>query len=166
MKIHTSKKFMSKQQGATMVTTLVFLLLMTIVTVSASKISILDMLVSSNNLRQMEVFQQTENDLKLLTTPVKFFKAYSAHEHGIPWSHTFTQVSTKPNTQEKIESRNLKYQCGGFNRLAISIGSSQSPCFLYDFQVKNSIPNTGVRGKHFRGAGKEFPDASKNSTLD
>jgi len=154
------------QQGATMITTLVFLLLMTIVTVSASKISILDMLVSSNNLRQMEVFQQTENDLKLLTTPIKFFDAFSANEHGVSWMHNIPATTEKPNTDEKIASRNLKYICGGFNGLAVSMGPSESPCYLYDFEVESSIPNSGVRDKHLRGAGKEFPDGSRNSTLD
>ncbi len=155
----------TKQQGATMVTTLVFLLLMTIVTVSASKMSILDMLVSSNNQRQIEVFQQTGNNLKLLTTPIKFFEAFSANEHGAPWEYNLVDTS-KPNTQQHIESRHLKYICGGFNGEAVSIGSSQSPCYLYDFKVKSSIPNSGVRDKHSRGAGKEFPDSSKNSDLE
>ncbi|HIQ14772.1 MAG TPA: hypothetical protein EYH38_04255 [Leucothrix sp.] len=155
---------LKQQKGATMITTLVFLLLMTIVTVSASKISILDMLISSNNQRQVVVFQQTENDLKLLTTPIKFFEAYSDNQHHTTWEYDVVDTS-KPNTQQSIESRDLEYECNGFFNLALSIGSSQSPCFLYDFKVKSSIPNTGVRDKHFRGAGKEFPDASKHSTL-
>ena len=155
---------LKQQKGATMITTLVFLLLMTIVTVSASKISILDMLISNNNQRQVVVFQQTENDLKLLTTPIKFFEAYSDNQHHTPWEYNVVDAS-KPNTQQSIESRDLEYECNGFFNLARSIGSSQSPCFLYDFKVKSSIPNTGVRDKHFRGAGKEFPDASKHSTL-
>jgi len=156
---------LKKQQGATMITTLVFLLLMTIVTVAASKISILDMLVSSNNLRQMEVFQQTENDLKLLTTPVKFFKAFSANDHGDPWVYDMND-SSKPNAQQSIQSRDIKYICGGFNGLAVSMGPSESLCYLYDFEVKNAIPSTGVRDKHIRGAGKEFPDGTRNSALD
>ena len=165
MKIKTQKKLNLKQQeGATMVTTLVFLLFMTIVTVSASKLAILDMLVSGNNQRQVEIFQQTGNDLKLLTTPIKFFAAYSANEHHMPWDHDVVDTS-KPDTQQNIGSRDFEYECAGFFNLAVSIGSSQSPCFLYDFNVKNSLLNSGVRDKHFRGAGKEFPDSSKHSTL-
>ncbi len=154
------------QKGATMITTLVFLLLMTIVTVSASKMSILEMLVSSNNQRQMEMFQQTANDLKELTTPVKFFDAYYANEHQIPWTHNLDANPLKPSTKESIASRDFKYICGGFNGLAVSIGPSESPCYLYDFGVKTSLSNSGVRDKHFRGAGKEFPDGTRNSTLD
>jgi len=168
MNINGSKIVTLKhQQGATMVTTLVFLLLMTIVTVSASKISILDMLVSSNNLRQMEIFQQTENDLKLLTTPVKLLEAYNANEHLIPWGYDVDdQGNIDANTTKSIESRDLRYSCGGFNGLAISIGPSESPCYLYDFEANSSISNTGVRDKHLRGAGKEFPDGARNSTLE
>lgn len=157
---------LKQQKGATMITTLVFLLLMTIVTVSASKISILDMLVSSNNQRQMEIFQQTANDLKQLTTPVKFLGAYNANEHQTPWTHNLNANPLKPETKESIASRDHKYICGGFNGLAVSIGPSESPCYLYDFEVKTSLANTGVRDKHLRGAGKEFPDGSRNSTLD
>ena len=49
MNVLRCKKSMHKsQQGATLITALTFLVLMTIVSVSASKISILDVLVSSN----------------------------------------------------------------------------------------------------------------------
>ena len=156
---------LKQQKGATMITTLVFLLLMTIVTVSASKMSILDMLVSSNNQRQIEIFQQTENDLKLLTTPIKFFTAYSANQHGVAWEHDFPISSAKPNTNEKIESRDLRYICGGFNGLAVSMGPNTSECYLYDFSVKARAPNTGVRDNHFRGAGKEFPNPTRNNAI-
>lgn len=165
MIIKKQKLLNIKQQGATMVTTLVFLLLMTIVTVSASKMSILDMLVSSNNQRQVEIFQQTENDLKQLTTPVKFFDAYSANEHQIPWAYDFVENSLKPNIKEQIESRNLRYICGGFNGLAVSMGPDTSECYLYDFSVKSSISNTGVKDRHLRGAGKEFPNPSRNNAI-
>ncbi len=162
-----NKKYLNKQQGATMVTTLVFLLLMTIVTVSASKMSILDILVSSNNQRQLEVFQQTANDLKLITTPVKFLEAYNANEHLIPWGYDLDdQGNIEADTKKSIASRDLEYICGGFNGLAVSIGPSESPCYLYDFKVKSSLNSSGVRDKHLRGAGKEFPDGSRNSTLD
>ena len=156
---------LERQKGATMITTLVFLLLMTIVTVSASKMSILDMLVSSNNQRQMEMFQQTENDLKLLTTPINFFTAYSANQHGVAWEHDFPTSSSKPNTNEQIESRDLRYICGGFNGLAVTMGPNTSECYLYDFSVKVRAPNTGVRDNHLRGAGKEFPNPTRNNAI-
>ena len=57
----------NKQMGATLITSLVFLLLMTIVSVSATKMSILDLLVSSNEQQQMVLFQTTANQLKQLT---------------------------------------------------------------------------------------------------
>ena len=156
---------LKQQKGATMITTLVFLLLMTIVSVSASKISILEMLVSSNNQRQVEIFQQTENNLKQLTTPVKFFDAYSANKHQIPWTHGFSANASKPNTKEQIESRNLRYICGGFNGLAVSMGPDTSECYLYDFSIRSGIPGTGVKDMHLRGAGKEFPNSSRNNAI-
>ena len=63
-----------KQQGATLFTALVFLLLMTIVSVSAAKISMLDVMVSGNNQQQMELFQKTARELDEHAKPEKLIK--------------------------------------------------------------------------------------------
>lgn len=155
-----------KQRGATLFTALVFLALMTIVSVSATKISMLDILVSGNNEQQMRLFQTTENDLNGLSTPVKLLPVLSAEGFGAPWIHELPTNSMKPHTKEEIASRNLEYYCGGFNGQAVSMGPDVPPCFLYDFKVEASLSNSGVKDKHIRGAGKEFPNTSRNSTLN
>ncbi|WP_299876460.1 pilus assembly PilX N-terminal domain-containing protein [uncultured Cocleimonas sp.] len=152
-----------RQRGATLFTSLVFLALMTIVSVSASKISMMDVLISGNNEQSMRVFQTTANDLKKLTTPVNFYEAYIVNEHGAPWTH---ELPSEPTKEQKITSRNKEYYCGGFNGLAVSLGSDTSPCFLFDFNVNGKLPNSSIRDAHFRGAGKEFPNTSRNSSLN
>lgn len=152
-----------KQKGATLATTLVFLMLMTIVSVSATKISILDVLVAGNEQQQMLMFQETANDLKELTTPVVLITTLSNKGITDSWIHDVPANSEKPNSKQKITNREKTYQCGGFAGLAISIGPDTSPCMLFDFEAKSGLPNTGVVDKHTRGAGKEFPKATRNN---
>lgn len=155
-----------KQKGATLFTSLIFLILMTIVSVSAAKISIMDILVSGNDEQQMLLFQETENDLKELTTPVELITTLVAEGSGVPWVYNYPDNVDKPGNSEKITNRDIEYYCGGFNGLATSQGPDVPPCFLFDFEVSSGKLNTGVRDKHNRGAGKEFPNATRNSALN
>ena len=52
----------------------------------------------------------------------------------------------------------------GFNGEVVSIGPNVPTCDLYDFQVKGA-GHGGARDRHNRGAGKEKPNANKNSYL-
>lgn len=152
-----------KQKGATLFASLIFLILMTIVSVSATKISILDILVSSNDQQEMMLFNQTENDLKKLTTPVELMTAIGEEGISTAWVRNKPSNLSKPNNSDKITNRDHIYECGGFNGLAISIGPSEAFCRVFDFEVRSGVPNTGVRDKHTRGAGKEFPNGSRNN---
>ncbi len=154
-----------KQRGATLFTSLVFLALMTIVSVSAAKISMLDILVSGNNEQQMRLFQTTENNLKELTTPVQLLPVLNVKGFGAPWDHELPTNPVKPHAELEIGSRNLEYSCGGFDGQAVSMGPDVPPCFLYDFKAESSLANSGAKDKHVRGAGKEFPNVSRNSSL-
>ncbi len=71
IKTMTLSSMRIKQQGATLVTALVFLVLMTIVSVSAAKISMIDVLVSGNNQQEMLLFQKTSRELEDHTNPTK-----------------------------------------------------------------------------------------------
>ncbi len=154
-----------KQRGATLFTALVFLMLMTIVSVSATKISMLDILVSGNNEQHMRIFQTTENDLNELVTPAILLPVLQTEGFGAPWKHELPGKSLKPHTDEEIISRNLEYDCGGFDGKAVSLGPDVPPCYLYDFKVESSLSNSGIQDKHVRGAGKEYPNISRNSSL-
>lgn len=156
-----------KQKGATLVTALVFLTLMTIVSVSAAKISMLDVLVSGNNQQQMILYQKTARDLDAHTRPAKLIKLL-VHDHGETnnyqeeWGHEFAVSVNNPNTKEKITNRVHEYQCGAIDNLATSQGSANS-CRLFDFEVKTKKSNSGGKDRQVRGAGKEYPAAARNN---
>jgi hypothetical protein len=158
MNFQQSLKLPQKQQGATLFTSLVFLTLMTVVSVSATKISMLDILVAGNNQQQMLMFQDTENDLQLLTTPVILLESLYEKKFAGPWVR-------KLSSEQKVTNRFLEYYCTADGQ-ASSVGSNVPPCFLFDFEAKKSKHNTGMKDKHTRGSGKEFPDLTQHSSLD
>lgn len=157
----------NKQIGATLFTSLVFLSLMTIVSVTATKISMMDVLVAGNNQRQMEVYQDTSKDLKDLTTVVNLYKPLVKTPGDVFDQDTGIYVipDTPSGKEMQITDQNKRYSCGGFEGKAVSIGPSVSPCDLYDFQVKSGRVNTGARDQHNRGGGKEKPNPKKDSYL-
>jgi hypothetical protein len=144
-----------KQKGATLFTALVFLSLMTIVSVSATKISMLDILVSGNNQQSMMVYQKTDNVLQELTTPVKLLRALKSEGFESDWTLTLSP-------ERRITNREVEYKCTAGGQ-ATSIGDNIPPCFLFDFEAKQSIDKSGVRDRHTRGAGKEFPDLTPHN---
>ena len=160
------KSMASKQQGATLFTALVFLALMTIVSVSAAKISMVDVLISGNNQQHMELFQETARELDDHTNPTKFLKLVLSSETLSdvfkPWNHNYPVTVAKPNVEERIANRVVEYQCGAINGLATSQGSDNS-CRLFDFEVKTKRKQSSARDRHVRGAGKEYPSISRNN---
>ena len=162
MKTINSHKLMHKQKGATLFTALVFLTLMTIVSVSATKLSILDLLMAGNNQQKMEMYQETSNDLKRHTDPSVLLEILQEKGVSAAWDETMPTDSTHPQRVEKVTNRVKDYFCAG-NGLATSVGPDTPPCYLFDFEVDNSRVNSSVRERHSRGAGKEFPKASRNN---
>ncbi len=160
-----------QQRGATLFTSLVFLALMTVVSVSATRVSILDVLIAGNNQQQIRNFQDTENELKKLTrvddlavpmlneAPGEEFNEITGVYNVPPRSASETGID------RQITDTGKRYPCGGFEGQAVSIGPDVSPCDLYDFQVRHKMTNSSVRDRHNRGGGKEKPNANKNSYL-
>jgi len=165
----SNRNFAKKQQGATLVTALVFLTLMTIVSVSAAKISMLDVLVSGNNQQQMVLYQKTSRDLNAHAKPTRLLKLLiedegEANNYKEEWAYNFEVAENNPNTNEKITNRVIEYQCGAINGLATSQGSNNS-CRLFDFEVKTKKSNSNGRDRQVRGAGKEYPTAARNNLI-
>lgn len=158
----------SQQKGATLFTALVFLTLMTIVSVSATKLSILDILVAGNNEQQMRLYQTTENDLHKLTTVSQLYKPLTktpGHEFDETTGIYKIANPDNSNSLQQITDPGKRYECAGFSGQGVSIGPDVPPCDLYDFQVKSKLSNTSAVDRHNRGAGKEKPNPSKNSYL-
>ncbi len=156
----------AKQKGATLFTALVFLALMTIVSVSAAKISMLDVFVSGNNQQQMELYQETARELDDHTDPAKLISLILDNEPyenaNVDWNHDFPATALKPQIQEAISNRDVEYQCGAINGLATSQGSDNK-CHLFDFSVRAQKNGSSARDWHVRGAGKEYPKATRHN---
>ncbi len=166
---------LKNQRGATLFTALVFLALMTIVSVSATKVSIMDLLVAGNNQQQMLLKQETENDLKILTRVQTLYVPITGNGgifDPVSGIYNLPDDPVRPNIQEQImdvghdlPEDQKYYQCQGFSGLAVSWGPDTPKCDLFDFQVRSRQPNSSVRDRHNRGAGKERPNGKKNSYL-
>lgn len=176
---HQPSMAFKRQLGATLFTSLIFLTLMTIVTVSATKISIIDILVAGNDQQQVEVFHQIENELTDFTDTVRLSVPLDRQKSGqtfgnggakvngiVTDNNTFSFADVSPNTVEIITDLEEIYSC-----LREGVGSSLGPnapvCRLYDFQLRKSGErNKLVRDQHHQGAGKMVPNSkSKGSFL-
>ncbi len=169
--IFLNKKYKNKQAGATLVTSLVFLLLMTIVSVSATKISMLDLLVSSNDQQQMVLFQTTGNQLKQLTHISKLNQTLgtTGFEGNVTGEADQFKFTSDFNTDNRIteiitELPVKNYDCER-NGAASGIGPSVPKCDLYDFQVKRTGQNSAAKDRHHHGAGKMVPSGGSKGNL-
>lgn len=161
--IYSSKRF-HRQQGATLFTALVFLALMTIVSVSAAKISMLDVLIAGNNQQQMELYQRTTREIDQHATGQRLLRLFQDQESTrntkVPWVYNYPAV--RPNLTQRITNRSVDYSCEGLNKAATSQGAANT-CRIFDFEVTTSQPSSSARDRHVRGAGKEYPSASRNN---
>ncbi len=153
-----------KQRGATLFTSLVFLALMTIVSVTAAKIASLDALVSGNNQQQMLVFQQTEKTLKGFTNPLIVTQTIAIN-NGVnsDWEYTLDANPNDPSTinaTRDVKNRGIDYPCKT-NGMANAVGSDTAPsCYMFDLSAEDTLGQTGIRDKHFRGVGRALPNTS------
>lgn len=157
----------TKQKGATLFTTLVFLTLMTIVSVSATKISMLDILVASNNQQKMVLFQNTSNQLKETATikNLRLTFTVDGFTGNVTGNDNLFELDGSPeNIEEIITDMTLKYPCER-QGLGTSIGPNAPPCDLYDFQVRSSLNSSSARDQHNRGAGKMVPNSGSKGSL-
>ena len=155
--------FKRSQEGATLMTVMVFLVLMTIVTISATKMSILDILVSGNDQERILTYQETANNLTALT------QIDILHEviRTDGFNNALNQYQTKDSTNETtrlITDMNEKYPCERMV-LGSSMGGGAPSCALYDFQIKTNKNSTGAREEQHRGAGKMAPDSKSKFSL-
>lgn len=155
--------FKNKQTGATLMTVMVFLVLMTIVTVSATKVSILDVLVSGNDQQRVVAFQDTANNLTRFTQTDQLATALAvqAFRDG---DQRFTPTDSTNEMTKILTNLVEKYPCERAGK-GSSMGGAAPPCSLYDFQIRHQKTNTGVKDEHHRGGGKMVPNAGSKSSL-
>lgn len=154
------KNIKKNQKGATLVVALMLLVVMTIVGVSATKLTSVDLLVAGNEQQQLELFQTTQTDLNLLTTPVKLYDPLVDETLFVNDVYVITQETGSGKTEEITEL--YEYGCKGIGGKAVGFGT---PCRLYDFKVNTKGPYKTGRDSGSRGAGKEIPDVAINNQI-
>lgn len=160
---------LKKQQGATLVTVLVFLVIMTGLGVSASKIAVQDIMIAGNDQLQVDAYQETSNQLKKLTSVIELYVPLTG-QGGAEFNDTtgvykFPLNTADPHNDRQI-SRLERFPCNGFSGRPVSIGPDQAECDLFDFYVRRRMPDSSITERHNRGAAKEVPNISRNSYLN
>jgi len=133
------------------------LLAMTIIGITAIKISSVDLLIASNFQQQLSVYQAAETKIQ---SDVNFYHLYN-------WMMDDKQppASIKDRMISNAEVADLKrdYPCKGRSNLANSLGPDSPTCKLFLFAIDAKIKGTGVKENHYKGAGKQFPNQSNGS---
>lgn len=149
----------NKQAGITLVTSLMMLLVLTILGVTAIKISSVDLLIANNYQKKLQVYQAAESKIQ---KDVDFYWLYK-------WILTDANAPTDNDndvvTKSEIIDIDKEYQCTP-NDLATSLGPDSTPCRVFMFQVEASMKTSGAKEAHYQGAGKLTPNLSKGSYLD
>ncbi|RVU84037.1 hypothetical protein EOL70_14635 [Leucothrix sargassi] len=149
----------NKQTGMTLITSLMMLLVITILGVTAIKISSTDLLIASNYQKKLHVYQAAESKIQ---KDVDFYWLYQWMTNNI---NAPEDEKNGIVTSSEIVDIKKEYQCTP-NNLATSLGPDSTPCRIFMFQVKASMKTSGAKEAHYQGAGKLTPNLSKGSFLD
>lgn len=155
----------NKQQGATLITALMMLLVMTLLGVAAIKMSILDMLIAGNDQQRMLLYQETHTSLSELaitkklkaTLTVDGFEGNTNNQE-----YLFAANPAKKGIRETITDMQERYPCERAG-VSSSIGPNAPVCDLYDFQINAKKAASGVSEIHHRGSGKMVPKLGSNA---
>ncbi len=150
----------TKQSGITLVTSLVMLLVVTLLGITAIKLSKTDLIVARNYQQQLTVYQAAETKLR---QDVNFYHLYE-------WMLDNTKHPEKAEDQNLVSETLVvdlgrKYICKGRLSRAASIGPDAPPCKLFMFKIDSYLEGTGAKDSHYQGAGKQIPNASRGSYL-
>jgi len=145
-----------KEKGATLFTALAILMVLTIVSLSSARMSIIDIKVASNDEQQMMMYQEAENALKKITKPVKLYEWIEARRNNSGTKGIDDIITLNLTAKTNITQLETEYACVGKGG-AVSIGPEVPSCELYDFHIDINKEGSGTRDIHHRGAGKEVP---------
>lgn len=151
-------KNIRRESGITLITSLMMLLAMTIIGVTAIKISSVDLLVAKNYQEQLSAHQEAKTKTR---REVSFYRLHDFVMQDIQPPDT-----TKGAMVSKAEVTNLnsEYPCKGRSNLANSLGPDAPACKLFMFAIDADMKGSGARENHFQGAGKQYPSESNGSS--
>jgi len=138
--------FTNKQKGATLVSALTFLVLMTVVSVSAMKVSILDILVAGNDQKKSLTYLSAETALSLNVNPYVVLE-------DVPDTTKLNDMDS-----EVIIRKEGKRPCRGLFGRANSIGAHDTPdCQIYTISAKGYKQGAVISDTHTRNVGRQVP---------
>lgn len=144
--IMCKQNIINKQKGATLVSALTFLVLMTVVSVSAMKISILDILVAGNDQKKSFTYLSAETTLALNVNPYVVLE-------DIPDTTKYNQMDS-----EVVINKEGKEPCRGLYGRANSIGAHDTPdCQIYTITAKGYKQGAVISDTHARSVGRQVP---------
>ena len=145
------------QSGITLITSLMMLVAMTIIGVTAVKLSTVDLLVAHNYQQQLSVYQEAETKIR---RDVSFYRLHDwMMEDKQPPDTSKDSMVTKASVSDLERS----YPCKGQNNLANSLGPDAPSCKVFLFSIDSNMEGTGAKESHYQGAGKQFPNQSNGS---
>ena len=150
--------FHKRQQGATLIISLALLMVMTVVGVTATKMSSVETLIAGNEQSKMKLFQKTQSELYKFATPIQLLPALKDDTLFVNDVYVVSSAALKKKSIYKLK----RYECKGIDGLARSVGG---PCNLYAFKVKTHTATGGARQESHRGGGKEVPPISPNCLI-
>ncbi len=164
---NSCSNLMKKQRGATLITSLMMLVVMTIAGVSAVKVSTVDILSASNDQQRMMVFQETANKLKAVANTAGVFKAFNSDGdftgNVSADSNKFKMTDSTEGVSEIVTDTKRRVECYRSGN-GTTIGSVD--CRVFDFEVEVKKSYSSARDKQHRGVGKAVPKSgSKGSIL-
>lgn len=159
-----------KQQGATTLLIALFILfVLTIVGISAVKITSLETLIAGNDQQQMILFQETETRLKQLSSIHRLSQTFTntgftSNDDADPQQYIFSEADKWKGFTETIQDMQASYPCEQGGR-AMSLGPNMPVCDLYNFEINAKKRNMGAKDIHHSGAGKMVPSKGGNGSL-
>ncbi len=158
----------NKQQGSTLITALMMLLVMTIIGISAVKMSSINIIIAGNDQQKLMLKQVADTKLINLATPVKLLPPLLDNTLFVETDgrmvYTTPDVERlSPLADEYITDMGRLYGCEGIGGKAVSVGT---PCKLFDFKIIATTALGLSKEERSRGAGKEVPATAKYSLLN
>ncbi len=150
-------KNIKRQSGITLITSLMMLLVMTIIGVTAIKISSVDLLVAHNYQEQLSVYQEAETKIQ---GDVNFLRL---HDWMMEDKQPPDTTKDKVRTKAAVSDMNREYPCKGKSNLANSLGPDAPACKVFLFAIDSNMKASGAKESHYKGAGKQFPNQSNGS---
>jgi type II secretory pathway pseudopilin PulG len=168
MNYQLNNKLKNKQQGATLITSLIMLLIMTIVGVAATKSSSMSILIAGNDQQKILLAQTLDSELSKFASIETLEKSFTKNgftpSAGQTNKYIFAQDDVDDlKVNKEITNLNFNYACKR-NGKASDLGADAPSCDLYDFYIDLKRSASSARDTRHQGSGKMVP--SKQHSAD